>query len=100
MATKPTHEQAQLHLQVYDLRREARLRQARDWFAKNYFVENLEDFMRLAAPGSGSASSRSLHRFASGSQIRCSSRTWKKPRSASHRGARAALPVISRPCGK
>jgi len=51
MATKPTHEQAQLHLQVYDLRREARLRQARDWFAKNYFVENLEDFMRLAAPG-------------------------------------------------
>src|SRR5437879_13621379 len=51
MGTKPTHEQAQLHLQVYDLRREARLRQARDWFAKNYFVENLEDFMRLAAPG-------------------------------------------------
>ncbi|HMC89948.1 MAG TPA: hypothetical protein VKI17_10390 [Gemmataceae bacterium] len=51
MATRPTHEQAQLHLQVYDLRREARLRQARDWFAKNYFVENLEDFMRLAAPG-------------------------------------------------
>jgi hypothetical protein len=30
METKPTHEQAQLHLQVYDLRREARLRQARD----------------------------------------------------------------------
>ena len=27
METKPTHEQAQLHLQVYDLRREARLRQ-------------------------------------------------------------------------
>jgi hypothetical protein len=51
MGTRPTHEQAQLHLQVYDLRREARLRQARDWFAKNYFVENLEDFMRLAAPG-------------------------------------------------
>src|SRR3989441_11446521 len=51
MGTKPTHEQAQLHLQVYDLRREARLRQGRDWFFKNYFVENLEDFMRLAAPG-------------------------------------------------
>ena len=30
--SNPTHEQAQLHLQVYDLRREARLRQARDWF--------------------------------------------------------------------
>jgi len=52
METRPTHEQAQLHLQVYDLRREARLRQARDWFAKNYFVENFDDAMRIAAPGS------------------------------------------------
>ena len=51
MATKPTHEQAQLHLQVYDMRREARLRQARDWFFKNYFVDNLDDAMRIAAPG-------------------------------------------------
>ncbi len=51
MATKPTHEQAQLHLQVYDLRREARLRQARDWFFKNYIIENLDDAMRIAAPG-------------------------------------------------
>ena len=51
MASKPTHEQAQLHLQVYDLRREARLRQARDWFFRNYFVETLEDSSRIAAPG-------------------------------------------------
>jgi hypothetical protein len=51
MDTKPTHEQAQLHLQVYELRREARLRQARDWFFKNYFVETFEDSMRIAAPG-------------------------------------------------
>src|SRR5262245_45015762 len=51
MATKPTHEQAQLHLQVYDLRREARLRQARDWFQQNYFAETVEDAMRIAAPG-------------------------------------------------
>jgi hypothetical protein len=51
MQTKPTHEQAQLHLQLYDLRREAKLRQARDWFFKNYFVENLDDAMRIAAPG-------------------------------------------------
>lgn len=48
---KPTHEQAQLHLQVYEMRREARLREGRDWFFKNYFVENLEDAMRIAAPG-------------------------------------------------
>jgi hypothetical protein len=51
MDTKPTHERAQLHLEVYDLRREARLRQARDWFFKNYIVDTFEDAMRIAAPG-------------------------------------------------
>lgn len=51
MESKPTHEQAQLHLQVYDLRREARLRQARDWFLQNYFAETFEESMRIAAPG-------------------------------------------------
>jgi hypothetical protein len=51
MATKPTHEQAQLHLQVYDLRRETRLRQARDWFQQNYFAETFEDAMRIAPFG-------------------------------------------------
>ena len=54
METIPTHEQAQLHLQVYEMRREARLRQGRDWFFKNYFVDNLEDSMRIAAPGTES----------------------------------------------
>jgi hypothetical protein len=51
METKPTHEQAQLHLQVYDLRREAKLREARDWFQQNYIVDTMEDAMRIAAPG-------------------------------------------------
>ena len=51
MGTKPTHEQAQLHLQIYDMRREARLRQARDWFFQNYFADTLEESMRIAAPG-------------------------------------------------
>ena len=46
-----SHEQAQLHLQIYDMRRETRLREAREWFFKNYFVENLDDWMRIAAPG-------------------------------------------------
>ena len=40
METKPTHEQAQLHLQVFEMRREARLRQARDWFNKNYYPDS------------------------------------------------------------
>jgi ribosomal protein S18 acetylase RimI-like enzyme len=51
MESKPTNEQAQLHLQVYDLRREARLRQARDWFQQNYNAETVEEAMRIAAPG-------------------------------------------------
>src|SRR5678809_463671 len=54
MATKPTHEQAQLHLQVYDLRREARLRQARDWFQQHYNAETFEEATKLMQPGSES----------------------------------------------
>jgi len=52
MSTKPTHEQAQLQLQVYDLRREARLRQARDWFQQNYKAETFEEAMSIAPMGS------------------------------------------------
>jgi len=51
MDAKPTHEQAQLHLRIYDMRREARLREAREWFYKNYYVETLDDWMRIGAPG-------------------------------------------------
>jgi len=51
MQSKPTHEQAQLHLQVFDQRRETRLRQARDWFFKNYFADTWPEAMRIAAPG-------------------------------------------------
>jgi hypothetical protein len=51
MASKPTHEQAQLHLQVYEMRREPRLRQARDWYFQNYWVDSMEESMRIAAPG-------------------------------------------------
>lgn len=52
MESKPTHEQAQLHLQIYEMRRESKLRQARDWFFKNYFAESLEESMRIAPMGS------------------------------------------------
>jgi hypothetical protein len=52
MEIKPTHEQAQLHLQVFEMRREARLRQARDWFFKNYFADTFEEAMRIAPMGS------------------------------------------------
>lgn len=51
MSAQPTHEQAQLQLQVYDQRREPRLRQARDWFFQNYYPTSMEESMRIAAPG-------------------------------------------------
>jgi len=49
--SKPTHEQAKLQLELFEMRREARLRQAREWFQKNYFVDSFEDAMKLGAPG-------------------------------------------------
>jgi hypothetical protein len=47
----PTHEQGQLQLKPYDLRREQRLRQARDWFVKNYFADTLDEAMAIAPMG-------------------------------------------------
>jgi hypothetical protein len=52
MESKPTFEQARLHLQVYEERREPRLREARDWFFQNFFADNIDQAMRIAAPGS------------------------------------------------
>ena len=52
MAKKPTFAQAQLQLQLYDLRREPKLRAAREWVLQKYFPETLEDAQRLAPPGS------------------------------------------------
>jgi hypothetical protein len=49
---KPTHAQAQLHLQLYDLRREAKLRQARDWFFEHYHAKSLDEANRLTPLGS------------------------------------------------
>jgi hypothetical protein len=51
MKSKPTFEQAQLHLQLYEMRREPKLRQARDWFFSNYYANKLDEAMRIASPG-------------------------------------------------
>ena len=47
-----THEQANLMLKLYDLRREPKLREARDWFAANFHVKSAEEAMRIAPFGS------------------------------------------------
>ena len=47
-----THEQVNLMLKLYDLRREPKLREGRDWYFQNFFVKNAEDVMRIAPFGS------------------------------------------------
>jgi hypothetical protein len=47
-----THEQVNLMLHLYEMRREPKLREARDWVAANFHPKSLEDGMRIAPPGS------------------------------------------------
>ena len=47
-----THEQVNLMLRLYDIRREPRLREARDWYVRNFKPTSLEDVMNVAAPNS------------------------------------------------
>jgi len=47
-----THEQVNLMLHLYELRREAKLREAREWMSVNFHPKNPDDAMRLAPPGS------------------------------------------------
>lgn len=46
------HYDAELLLRLYDLRREAKLRQAREWFVREFQPKTVEDFGQLCPPGS------------------------------------------------
>ena len=46
------HDDALLILKLYELRREEKLRAARDWFATQFFPESIDDFKAIFAPGS------------------------------------------------
>jgi len=48
---QPTYEQGKLQLELYDLRREAKLREARDWFFKNANFSSFEESMKVIGPG-------------------------------------------------
>jgi hypothetical protein len=48
MAKKPTAVDVQLILQLYDLRREAEMRKARNWWAGEFFPQNPDDFLKVA----------------------------------------------------
>ena len=48
MAKKPTTADAQLILQLYDLRREPELRKARSWWLAEFWPANADDFAKVA----------------------------------------------------
>jgi hypothetical protein len=48
MSKKPTSADAQLILQLYDLRREAEMRKARNWWAAEFFPQSADDVMKVA----------------------------------------------------
>ena len=47
-----THQDATLLLQLYEMRREPRLREARRWFAASFRATTIEELTRLCPPGS------------------------------------------------
>ena len=52
MEKRATYDDAHLILKLYDMRREDRLRQARQWFAANFKVRTLKELDALCPPGS------------------------------------------------
>ena len=52
MHTHVDHHDAELLLRLYDLRREEKLRRAREWFGRGFQARNAEEIDRLCPPGS------------------------------------------------
>jgi hypothetical protein len=52
MQTPATYEDANLILRLYEMRREEKLRQAREWFTRAFHCSTIEDFNKVCPPGS------------------------------------------------
>jgi len=52
MDRPPNHDDANLILRLYEMRREPRMREARRWFAASFRATTLDSFQRLCPPGS------------------------------------------------
>jgi hypothetical protein len=52
MSNQATYEDVNLVLKLYEMRREEKMRAARSWFAGNFLPTNMEEFMKVAPPGS------------------------------------------------
>ena len=50
--SQATYEDVNLLLKLYELRREDKMRQARDWFVANYKYKTLAEFTKACPPGS------------------------------------------------
>jgi hypothetical protein len=48
MSKKPTTADAHLILELYDLRREAEMRKARNWWVGEFFPQSADDFLKVA----------------------------------------------------
>ena len=56
MAKKPTSADAQLILQLYDLRREPEMRKARAWWASSFWPQSADDIIKVVStPGQENA---------------------------------------------
>ena len=53
MPTQATYDDANLILRLYELRREEKLRKAREWFGPNCTATSVEELLRIAPPGKG-----------------------------------------------
>src|SRR5436189_2059671 len=52
MPNQATYEDANLILRLYELRREEKMRVAREWFMRNYRAKSLEEAMQIIPMGS------------------------------------------------
>jgi hypothetical protein len=48
----PTYDDANLILRLYEMRREEKMRSARDWFVRNARFSSLDELQKLCPPGS------------------------------------------------
>jgi len=51
--TQATYEDVNLILKLYELRREEKMREARQWFVANFYASTPEEANQIAPPGSG-----------------------------------------------
>jgi hypothetical protein len=50
--SQPTYDDVNLILKLYDIRRETKLRDARNWFVANFKCKTMAEFGQLCPPGS------------------------------------------------